>query len=175
MFQMKIQPFLKLIILFLSAGIFLVSCNTIGDEQTVQPLEYRNLNTQKKVLILAKGSEFKAKVIEATVQRLRWGYSITLDDLDNIEEYNFMLYSVVVLMESCRDNQFKRIRNYLSGYSGVNNIVVFGTHAERPMDSPEASLSELNGVAAVTCASRLVSANEAAASLVKSIRAKGKE
>ncbi len=167
------------IITVILLSLFLTSCeekkytSDYVKDNKINPLEFRNTNAEKKLLILAKASEYKAKVIETVVRILRPSYSITIDDLDNIQEYNFTQYTNVVLMEARMGGRFNQVQSYLSGYTGVNNIFVFGTTGTTDQ-GPSANIIKDISADSITCASKLVSSNENAYALVRKIRQKGR-
>ena len=46
--------------------------------------------------------------------------------MDKIYEYNFSDYTKVLLLESQKYGKYNDIQKYLSGYGGVNNIIIVG-------------------------------------------------
>lgn len=89
--------------------------------------EYSNAYAHKTLLILSKASDFKSRIIETVVKRLRYSYSIIIDDLAKIDKYNFAAYDRVLLIESKQGGRYEQVEKYLSTYGGVNNMVMLGT------------------------------------------------
>lgn len=113
-------------IILLLVTIFILSGCTTNDGKMPEQ-EFNNPYTPKSILILSKFTDFKAKVIDLVVRRLRGNYSIKIDDLDKIDKYNFAAYTRVLLIESNYGGKYETTENYMRTYGGVNNMILFGT------------------------------------------------
>jgi len=115
----------KKIYVILFCVLFLFGC--VSEDSKMPYQEYLNSYSLKSLLILSKASGFKAALLERIGLRLRSNYSITIDDLDKIDKYNFAAYTRVLIVESIHGGKYEKTEAYLSTYGGVNNMVFLGT------------------------------------------------
>jgi len=111
-------------ILAFAALLFLTGC------QENEPMPHReipNKLSSQRVLILTHQSEYVLQVLTYLEKRAGQVYSVTIDDLSQILEYNFAYYNGVLIIEKLNSaGSAPVLDKYMQEYSGVNNIVLHG-------------------------------------------------
>ena len=107
--------------------LLLAGCQDDNSGLTAMPhQEIHNTYTNRRVLILTKKSDYILNFLEQLKNRAGRYYSVTIDDLNNIKEYNFAYYNGVLIIEFLQDGSAPVLDDYMELYSGINNIVLFG-------------------------------------------------
>lgn len=102
--------------------------------ETMPKQEINNRLTNRNVLILTKKSDYTLQFLEQLHSRAGIYYSVTVDDLTNINEYNFAYYNAVLIIEYLRNGSAPVLDSYMQIFSGTNNIVLLGLNDN--YDSP---------------------------------------
>ena len=129
--------------------LLLTGCQDDGTE--IMPhQEIHNANTNRSVLILTKKSDYVLNFLEHLRNRAGRYYSVTIDDLNNIKEYNFAYYNGVLIIEFLKNGSAPVLDYYMTIYSGTNNIVLFGLNGDYTSPYPISTVTANTGAAEST-------------------------
>ncbi|GBR77382.1 hypothetical protein RDn1_041 [Candidatus Termititenax dinenymphae] len=113
--------------------LMLTACNDntpVAEGEPMPLTEIRNNLSNRSFLVLTKKSEYTLAFLELLYQRSKNYYSVTVDDLSNILEYNFASYNGVLIIETLQKGSAPVLDGYLQEYSGANNIVLHALDGE---------------------------------------------
>ncbi|MDR1997495.1 MAG: hypothetical protein LBQ83_04145 [Candidatus Margulisbacteria bacterium] len=116
--------------IFIICFFLLVGCQ---DRDDSEPMPYRTLPnnlTNRRALVLTHQSAYVLSFLEQLENRAGRYYSVTIDDLSNIQEYNFAYYNGVLIIETLRGGSAPVLDSYMKIYSGANNIVLHALDGE---------------------------------------------
>ncbi|MDR2431712.1 MAG: hypothetical protein LBD99_05620 [Candidatus Margulisbacteria bacterium] len=102
--------------------LFLAGCQ--DGETPLARREIPNALTGRRALVLAHSSEYNLKFLEQLEKIAGRHYSVTIDDLSRITEYNFAYYNCVLIIERLSGGRAREVDGFMEIYNGANNIVL---------------------------------------------------
>ncbi|GBR72855.1 hypothetical protein NO1_0312 [Candidatus Termititenax aidoneus] len=117
--------------LFLVLLAVLMLCGGCLNSDSAMPLtKLTNELTSRRILVLTKKSAYTVSFLQQLHARAGAYYSLIIDDLNNLPEYNFAEYNGVLLIETLVQGGAPELDELLEVYSGANNIVLHGLDDE---------------------------------------------